>query len=131
MDTAQRVMTVTVDRDSVCAGDDCEPHAASFEIAGSSTIMELLQQAHRACPLASIAGGRATWLIDTAGYGKRCVGVVAQQWDAPRLTIPETTTVEALFGSDPPTLFFRYWCQADPEAVFEAVRSGVGLPARY
>jgi hypothetical protein len=120
----------TVDRDSVCAGDDTEPHSAVFATNSQCTVAELLAQARRASPLASIAGGKATWLIDTEGPGQGCIGVIAQQWDEPRLLVPQDATVASLFGQHEPRIYFRYWCQADPQQVFEALRAGTGLPPR-
>jgi hypothetical protein len=124
-------LKVTVDRDSVCAGDDCEAHNAAFETSADTTLAEFVQQAARACPLASIAGGQATWLVDTEGDGKGCIGVVAQQWSAPRFLLPESTTVAQHFGTRPPSVYFRYWCQVSPDAVFDALRSNGPLPSRY
>lgn len=120
-----------VDRDSVCAGDDCESHEAAFLTSAQTTVAEFLRQAMRASPLAGIAGGQATWLIDTAGYGNGCIGVMAQQWERPELLLSEDTTVEQLFGERQPTVFFRYWCQSSPDAVVQALRSGGPLPSRH
>lgn len=122
---------VAVDRDSVAAGDDSTPHDSTFEIESHRSLSELIDAALRACPLASITGGRATWLIDTMGPSGGCIGVVAQQWSLPRLLAPGRTPIAALFGSAEVRVFFRYWCQADPDAVFEAMRSGHTLPSRY
>jgi hypothetical protein len=125
-------MKVIVDRDSVCAGDDAVSHTVSFDIDPACSIVELIQKAQQACPLAGIAGGRATWLIDVAAGAGTCIGVMAQQWRRPKLTIPEATTVASLLGSGAPTtIYFRYWCQSDPEAVFQAVLNGRPLPSRY
>lgn len=127
----QFILGAIVDRDSVCAGDDCESHEASFGTNPTDTIADFVRQALSANPLAAITSGRATWLIDTEGYGKGCIGVVAQQWTAPRFLLSESTTVAQLFGNRQPTLFFRYWCQSPPETVFQALRSGDPLPSRY
>ena len=128
---SSRQLRATVDRDSVCAGDDCESHEATFAISRQCRVGEFLLEAKRASPLAGIAGGQATWLIDTQGHGKGCIGVMAQQWANPRLLIPEETTVEELFGEREATVFFRYWCQSAPEAVFEALKAGKELPPRF
>lgn len=125
------LLDAKVDRDSVCAGDDCESHEASFKASPTQDIMAFLEAAMRSSPLAGIAGGNATWLIDIAGYGKGCIGVMAQQWSSPQLLIPEQTMVGDLFGTEKPAVHFRYWCQANPEAVLEALKSGNVLPSRY
>jgi hypothetical protein len=126
-----RVILASVDRDSVSAGDDCQSHESSFNTTPGTEVAEFLRDARRASPLAGIAGGQATWLIDTQGFGNGCIGVIAQQWAEPKLLIPGNTTVEQLYAGRHPTVFFRYWCQASPEAVFEALKSGNALPPRY
>ena len=128
---SQDALHAIVDRDSVCAADDSQSHEAPFTTNPKTTIAEFLRQAIHASPLAGIAGGQATWLIDTEGYGKGCIGVMAQQWSGPRLVLPDDTTVEQLFGNRQPTVFFRFWSQSSPEAVFQALRSGRLLRSQY
>lgn len=120
---------VTVDRDSVSAGDDTDPHRTTFRLPPTATVGELLAAAWRACPLASIAGGRATWLIDV-GAPAHCIGVMAQQWQAPRLLVGDVAAA-TLFAHGTRSVFFRYWAQSDPDAVFEALRSGAPLPDKH
>lgn len=119
---------VTADRDSVCAGDDCESHARSFAAPLHATALELIQLAATSCPLASISGGNATWIAEAGGYGGKPIAVVAQQWAAPRLLVPSTATVESIFDGHEAILFFKYWRQVDPMAVFEALASHAPLP---
>lgn len=125
-------LIVAVDRDSVAAGDDCESHAAATTVSVTDSVAALLDAAERACPLAGIIGGRATWIVDVgSGDAVAAVAVVAEEWQEPRLLVPPTTTVADLFAARAPAVFFRYWCQADPVAVFEALRDGRPLPSRY
>ncbi len=121
-------IVVSVDRDRVAAGDDTESHAASAIVPIASNVMELVAAALRACPLASISGDKATWLIDVDGT---CIGVTAQQWSRPKFIVAEHTRVTDLFAGKNHALRFRYWCQADPDAVFAAARDGQPLPPRY
>ena len=120
-------LRINIDRDSVCAGDSSDPHEAVIEVDPGSTVTVLLQAAWKACPLASISGGQATWLIDAGGV---CIGVAAQQWSSPKLLVPADGAAAALFASRPATLHFRYWCQVNPDEVYEAVRSASALPPR-
>lgn len=122
-------MIIHFDRDSVAAGDDAESHERAVDLRADATVGEFLDLIRSAGYLASIAGGRATWLVEVGGAGGRCVGVVAQEWEAPRLTVPAATPIASLLAGA--TVHFRYWCQADPEAVFEAVAAGRELPGRY
>ena len=73
-DPANSMMTVNVDRDSVAAGDDTDSHAVTATVPVASNVAELVTASLRACPLASISGDRATWLVDVGGT---CVGVIA------------------------------------------------------
>jgi len=125
------LIEIKVDRDSVCAGDDCQSHMALLSVSAETALTEVLNLAQNACSLAGIAGGNATWLIDTQGYGKDCVGVVAQQWAEPKLITEQNITAGEIWNGSKGTLFFRYWCQSNPNAVFEAIKSGGELPPRY
>jgi hypothetical protein len=124
------LIELEVDRDSVCAGDDCQSHIALLSVSAETALIEVLKLAQKACSLAVIAGGNATWLIDTQGYGKGCIGVVAQQWAAPKLITEQNISAGQIWNGKG-TLFFRYWCQSNPSAVFEAIKSGGELPSRY
>jgi hypothetical protein len=121
---------VTVDRDSVCAGDDVVSHEATFSVTSSCNLLELLSAAWATCPLASIAGGQATWLIDVSN-SDACFGVMAQQWRQPKLLISAQTSAADLFMGKEPSLYFRYWCQSNPDAVFGALQAKTALPARH
>ena len=125
---AMHAITFIIDRDSVCAGDDTEPHQATVSLPATVTLPDLIAAARRACPLASIAGGQATWLIDI-GSPARCIGVIAQQWSVPQLLAMESS-VAALCGDGSCMLHFRYWGQSDPQAVVDALRAGRPIPER-
>jgi hypothetical protein len=122
--------SITVDRDSVCAGDDCVSHEATFSVASSCNVLEVLAAAWQACPLARISGDKATWLIDVGDAGN-CIGVMAEQWDQPKLLIETSTSAAELFNGTKRALYFRYWCQSNPDAVLEAVKFNTPLPDRY
>jgi hypothetical protein len=122
---------VSVDRDSVCAGDDCVSHEAGLVLPAEAGIGELLRQALRVCPLPSIEGGRASWLIASLGQEQGVIGVIAQQWTAPQLLLPQTCSVAEFYGDRRPTLYFRYWCQVPPESLLQALQSGRELPPRH
>ena len=96
-----------------------------------ASVQELVCIALAACRLAGIAGGQATWIVQAGGYGGQPLAVVAQQWAAPRFLAPTGETVERFFSGRDLRVFFRYWCQADPLAVFDALAAGAPLPARH
>ena len=122
------VMSVIVDRDSVAAGDDTDSHAVTASVPVASNLAELVTSAVHVCPLPSISGDRATWLIDVGGT---CVGVIAQQWSRPKFVVSEHLSVTQLFTGSSSKVQFRYWNQADPDVVFAALRDGRPLPPRY
>ncbi|PTT93189.1 hypothetical protein DBR42_00500 [Pelomonas sp. HMWF004] len=125
------MLNFAADRDSVCAGDDCESHLRPFTAPQTARVTELIRLATNACRLASIAGGQATWIVEAGGIGGQPIAVMAQQWAEPRLLVADTATVERVFTNLAPQLFFRYWCQADPDAVFSALAAGTALPDRH
>lgn len=120
------LLTFAIDRDSVCAGDDSDPHGAALTLSSAASLRELIAAARSVCPLARIAGGQATWLVEI-GAPKRCIAVIAQQWDAPRLLLDDSA-VGDLFTGQACSLYFRYRAQIDPQAEFDALRAAASPP---
>jgi hypothetical protein len=132
MNSVTPTLLFTADRDSVCAGDDCESHERSFAVSRSALIQELIKMATSACPPADISGGKATWVVLAGGRrGGKPIAVLAQQWTQPRLLVLDTTTVESIFDSQDAKLFFKYWGQADPDGIFNDLASNNLPPDRY
>jgi hypothetical protein len=123
--------TLVVWRDSVAAGDDADaPHEWLLPAGPGATVAEIVERIRGARPayLASISGGKATWIIETG----RPIAVVAQQWDAPRWLVPPDTPVwSTVARSARPHVQARYWLQVDPERVLHALQTGSPLPDRY
>ena len=119
-------ISVRVDRNSVHQGDDLDSHATTVAMPAGTTVGEMLQHLREIRFLPGIAGGEATWLVNA---GDTCIGVIAQQWREPRLTIELSKPILAL--SEHPAFYFRYWCQANPDQVFACVRAGKELPNKY
>ena len=96
---------VHVTRDSVCMGDDVDaPHEQTLEIAGNQSPEAILREVIRRYPLASIAGGKATWVCKVAG---KPVAVIAQQWKEPEFRtlpagIPDETRIHFTYHSQQP-----------------------------
>jgi hypothetical protein len=124
-------ITVHIDRDSVHAGDDIDSHAVALSVPSSTKIGEFLRLVRDTGFLPSIAGGEATWLVEHADSRPAYVAVLAQQSLDPKVTLAAGTTVADLAPTGAPRLHFRYWCQADPDVVFDCVRSGSPLPDKY
>lgn len=122
---------IKIDRDSVHPADDFCSHEKIIQFPASGTIVEFLQLVNQPPYLPAILGDQATWIVDLLGSGESCLGVVAQQWQQPRLIIPADMPITDLIKSPGCSFFFRYWCQADPESVFLAIQNHIPLPDRY
>ena len=104
------MMSIKVERDSVCAGDDGDaPHTQTFELNDGTTLEDTLKHIIGSRYLASIQGGKATWIV----HGKMPLAVVAQQWLEPKFL------VDPLQEIPDRELFFEYCQQKDPDEVYE------------
>lgn len=122
------MLVVHIDRDSVHAGYDLESHAMSISLDPSATLRTLIEVVQDMDYLPHITGGKATWVVYSSG---KPLGVLAQQWPEPKLTVPPVSIVDQYFGNIEPRLLFRYWCQTDPDEVFSDIKGGSELPPRF
>jgi hypothetical protein len=125
------MLTIRIDRDSVHAGDDLEPHTQTVAAGPDLSLGVLLQQIRSGGYLPGIVGGQATWIVRSSADSSRPIGVLAQQWPQVELLVPADVSVREHFGESAPSLYFSYWCQASPRLVLEAIRDGKALPARF
>lgn len=127
--TGTTELTLTVWRDSVQGGDDMDaPHEAKIAIRRDESLGSVISRVIADNFLASVGGGAATWIAES---GMRPVAVVAQQWAKPRfLVTPEQSVCSVVGGDCRCHLIFRYWCQADPDRVFECLQQGRPLPEK-
>lgn len=113
-------------------GDDAVSHRRQYEFNPASTVGQLLAAIR---PDASIAGGRATWLVVLGTPGADAstpaepVGVYAQEWAATRLFGSSEQPLTAFAVGDELTVFFRYLAQVDPQTAFDRYRAGGTLSA--
>ena len=121
-------MVISMDRDSVHAGDDLKSHETSIAGEATATLGALFEKVQTIGYLPGISGGEATWIIFSS---EKPIGVLAQQWSEPKLTIPADRMLSEHFAGTEPHLFFRYWCQEDPDQVFSKIEIGNGLPSRF
>lgn len=116
----------TFERQSVAMGDDAwSPHTWTFQIDTLTTLGELADIAVEGHYLASIAGGKASWVLHTA-RGGRPLAVVAQQWSAPRwLADPAAYAIRIgdiyVADREEAHLYFEYRAQTDPDTLFESL----------
>ncbi|MBP0449225.1 hypothetical protein J5Y04_06640 [Kitasatospora sp. RG8] len=128
-------MRVQLTRDSVAMGDDTyAPHAGTRDVPDGTSLRWLLDEVLTTGYLATIAGGRATWIATTgdaraghAGAGDATVlAVLAQQWTAARLLPAGTAPLATLAGADGTLrLHFTYRAQRDPEAEYARLTAEV------
>ncbi|WP_415765033.1 hypothetical protein [Pseudomonas sp. ZB1P45] len=122
------MLEVSMDRDSVHAGDDMHSHETSIIVDATATLRALLNKVQTMGYLPSISGGEATWIICTS---EKPIGVLAQQWPEPKLTVPADSTIGEHFADTEPRLLFRYWCQKNPDQVFSHIKIGNEPPSLY
>ncbi len=129
MNSTEEPLALSIERDSVCAGDDCDaPHHVSIQVHRKSTLAQVLEIIRNTGYLARITGGCATWIVES----DRPLAVVAEQWTTPRfLIVPDTLIATCQTNEGSHRLFFRYWCQVDPDRVFDALQAGRPLPDQY
>jgi hypothetical protein len=115
-----------IGRDSVHASD--EPHALTRVVGHDENLDHLVKEIRPADYLPSISGGKATWIL----YATKPLAVLAQQWSEPRYLVnPESSVQTFVDLSAKRQLEFVYWCQADPDQVFESLKNNLPLPDRY
>ncbi|MFJ3788766.1 hypothetical protein [Kitasatospora sp. NPDC090091] len=119
-------MRVELTRDSVAMGDDVwAPHADVREVPDDASVRDVLDAVSGAGYLASIAGGRATWIAETADG--TALAVVAQQWPAARLLTAGEGPIAGLADAGGVVrLHFVYRTQADPEAELRRLAADQG-----
>ncbi|MEZ0066560.1 hypothetical protein ABIA32_002572 [Streptacidiphilus sp. MAP12-20] len=115
-------MRVHLTRDSVAMGDDVDaPHEDARDLPAEMSVREAVDSVVKGGYLARIAGGKASWILTSAGAA---IAVVAQQWKEPRLLTPVASTLASLPTDDGVVRWhFVYLAQRDPVAVFEGLRS--------
>lgn len=117
---------ISFERRSVAMGDDAwSPHTWTFQIDTLTTLGELAEIAIEGHYLASISGGRASWVLQNARGGRQ-LAVVAQQWSAPRwLVDPAAYVIRVrdiyIADREEARLYFEYRVQADPDTLFQTL----------
>ncbi|OUJ73173.1 hypothetical protein [Hymenobacter crusticola] len=111
-------MTIHLTRDSVAASDDLT--SSRFIVPDSTTLPEVLQLVVAQSYLASIAGGKATWVAELQG---KPIVVLAQQWQRPVFLSSELSALPV--KKKALQLHFRYYTQQNPEEVLSALRQTI------
>lgn len=103
-------------------------HETSINIEATATLRVLFDKVQTLGYLPGITGGEATWIICSS---EKPIGVLAQQWSEPKLTVLADSMVSEYFGGTKPRLLFRYWCQKDPDQIFSHIKISNEPPPRY
>jgi hypothetical protein len=124
-----KTSSLRVWRDSVHPGDDFDaPHELRFKVDEGDPLSKVVAGLLEMQYLPGISGGKATWIL----RGKQPLAVFAQQRATPRyLVAPETTVTSYIGASDKCDLEFLYWCQVDPDLVYECIHTGKELPDKH
>jgi hypothetical protein len=119
-------------RDSVTAGDDCDaPHRLVLGVRADS-LSSFIKRVLGAHNLLGISGGKATWILKPEDHSDRSLAVIAQQWVEPRFLVTADADVLLYINRGAkPHLYFTYWCQVDPDRVFQCLQRNEPLPDRY
>lgn len=109
-------MEITVDRDSVAAGDDTERHDYTVEVTPETTVDEILRTLR---PDVNVAGP-AAWLVRLGGRDGPAVAVYAAGFGmhvSPAADRPVGTL-------SPPVIYFDYWQSSPPQLLVDALKRG-------
>jgi hypothetical protein len=125
----QNASLLVIWRDSVCAGDDVDGrHELTLSLPLDASLRQLTEQLLNRRYLAFISGGQATWIFE----GGCPLAVFAQQWIQPRFLVSPDLPFSSFIKPDSqPHFNFRYWCQVDPDRVFDCLQRGEPLPDKY
>ena len=113
-------MKVLSTRDSVAMGDDIDaPHERMFVFPDEMSVEAIVAAIAGSGYLASIAGGKATW-VTISGI---VLAVVAQQWADPRPVLSRPIEIAELDVREGIVqMRFSYHAQKDPNLVLEALK---------
>ncbi|MBO3272491.1 hypothetical protein [Hymenobacter defluvii] len=105
-------MNVHLTRDSVAMSDDVDaPYDFRFVVPDNTSLVSLLYIVRQLSYLATIAGGKATWVASVDG---KAVAVLAQQWQEPVFLSTPVLDFNV-------ALHFEYYQQQDPQAIVDAL----------
>jgi len=112
--------------------DDCDaPHEWELCVEGMS-LRSFTDHMLRTFYLPTIAGGRATWILQTDRRAGRPLAVLTQQWPQPRFLVNADVDLFTYVTPDAkPHLFLRYSGQVEPESAVDCLQRGEALPDMY
>src|SRR5262249_24971358 len=116
----------------VSAGDDCDaPHELVLPLRDESLrsfASRLLGESY----LASIASGRATWILQTDRQAGRSLAVVAQQWSQPRFLVDPESPVSSYIQRDSSRhLYVPEGGRGTPQRAAGAWKAGMPQQKKY
>ena len=112
-------LKISLNRESVCAGDDCDSHRIELEFNVKAKIHDLVYTIKKIHYLAPISGGKATWVL--MNHDKE-IAVLAQQWENAKYFISDETLLSELTSKDNQIeLFVKYRGQWPPEMIYNEI----------
>jgi hypothetical protein len=109
-------MRILLTRESVAMGDDTDaPHHYEMTSDDNASLPAIIKAAIQANYLASIGGGKATWIVTS----RIPIAVVAQQWTEPKILTPMPLLSRLDFLDNVLSMHFNYRVQQDPDLVYE------------
>ena len=107
---------IRLDRDSVAAGDDVEPHEEDREVDARRPLDRFIVELVRDHYLPQIQGGQSCWIVRTQRRGQ-ALGVASVRYgDFDGVRFVEGRQLDVGHVGD--SLFFEYAAQESPDAVF-------------
>lgn len=118
-------LTLHLNRNSVAAGDDVEPHDQTLLIQPPENLEAVLRAIPLETYLPRISGGKATWLATvSSGFGipypYGAFAVIAQQWRAPYM-LGDFGITNYLDEDGALRIYFKYLAQQNPKRVLKAL----------
>ncbi len=108
----ENILKIRLERDSVHAADD--EHSKILSLKESTSLGEVISHILKIHYLASISGGKATWIVK--GTANTPLAVLAQQWGTPRFVVDENAPFAKYVGDK---IHIEYRQQTPPDDVYE------------
>jgi hypothetical protein len=113
-------MRMRLSRDSVAAGDDVESHDEIREVDPRRPLERLVRELHRDHYLASIQGGRATWIVRTSKNGEALAVFGTRYGDADTFRLVKRTGMDLSEVGE--SLHFEFARHDDADSVLASLQ---------
>jgi dsRNA-specific ribonuclease len=110
-------MELHINRDSVAAGDDADPHNKILEFLGDPSLKEALKRIVSSEYLPRMHDRKVSWVVSS----QRPMAVIAEHWQEPKFLrgFNGDDKLGSLARSETMKWHFSYLIQNDPDVVYE------------